>query len=266
MGKNEIDGDTPATTATSATSATKDGCNTGLQWQEKNSTSDSIGKRVTRSAPINTLAEAHAAAKETSGEDFWSYIESLADDCDEVLRKEGYPTAMQSVMPYGNGQWRPSPTDFPRGCKPGDQIMVGFRFTQMHADAFSNAWYAAEVGHLSRDVLRHVANNKAGEAWLYKIVFYIASMRQNWEWRHVHSPSLLTGQKARKNLTELRTSHNISMKDKVDERRALVQDLINQTSLTGGALDNFLKRKLAELYGIYVGVRTLREDRRALGI
>ncbi len=123
--KSKIDGDTPATTATTAT---KDGSNTGLQWQEKNSASDSIGKRVTRSAQINTLAEAHAAAKETIGEDFWPYIETLADDCDEVLRKEGYPTVMQSVMPYGDGQWRPSPTDFPRGCKPGHLLSCSFSF------------------------------------------------------------------------------------------------------------------------------------------
>lgn len=258
--KSKIDGDALAT------SATKQDSNTKLHWDEKYAATDSIGKHVIQSAPINNIAEAREAAKATSGEDFWPDMERLADNCDEALRKEGYPAAMQSVMPYGKDKWWPSPADFPHGYKPGDKIMIGFKFTQMHAGEFSNAWYAAEVGHLCREALRHVANGKVGEPWLYKLVFYIASIRQSWEWRHVHSPSILTGQKSRKNLCELRTSQNNRARDQVERRRELVRELKKQTKLKGGALDNFLKQKLADQYGINVGARTLREDRRALGI
>lgn len=261
MAKSKSDGDTPATSATSATQAS---LNDGLQWQEKDVVKDEISKRATRSVSIKTISEMHAAAEATSGNDFWPSITGLADYCDKILRQEGYPEAMQSIMHIGDGQWRHAPTDAPERMKPGDKTMIGFKFIQSQAKPFSNAWYAAEIGYLCRDALRHNANNDADKPWFHKLIFHIATLQANWQFRQSHAPSILTGQKTRRSLTGLRESQNKRARDSVATRQALVADLMKKTRLTGGALNKWLVRQLLEQYGIQVSERTLRADRKAL--
>lgn len=72
------------------------------------------------------------------------------------------------------------------------------------------------------------------------------------------------GRKQKRHLTELREDRNRRAATNVEERRRTVAALLPETRLTGGALDKWLIRQLAERHGIRVSSRTARSDRKSV--
>ncbi|MGR3804907.1 MAG: hypothetical protein ACU0AY_15645 [Marinibacterium profundimaris] len=167
---------------------------------------------------------------------FWDDLETILANCDEVMLRHGWDRKA------GNG------SDFP-----GDRT----------ADAFSELWYAGKIGRECRDLLTRYRERGINEFALAGAM-YLGRLLTEAKWRADFKPAVLTGRKQRQTLAGLREGQNRRAKAGVAHRRKLVEDLMSENNLTGGALDLWLARQLAERHGIEISTRTLRADRRAL--
>lgn len=235
-----------------------------LTWKREIVAQDEISRTTRTFAEIETVEQAMEAARLTQENDFWSFLEQLAEDCDAVLRKNDLPGAMQRVRHDGAGAWWVHPPDGPKLPQKGEiwRFTCGAELAKARAD-FSDVWYAGCIGLQCRLALRHNAKGNVDASFL-QMVWEIAKLHSDWTWRRANKPAILTGRKQRKSLGVLRETQNKAAKGEVARRRQRVAEMMQETRLTGGALDAWLARQLAERHGIKASLRTIRADRAAI--
>ncbi|MGM9401606.1 hypothetical protein ACS0VU_04495 [Aliiroseovarius sp. KMU-71] len=130
----------------------------------------------------------------------WSHLQSFADSCDEVLTGNGFPHAMQTVQVLSDDSWEPVPKI------PKDELKawlkaltfpykteLGFVYTSRKTRDFSDAWYAAQIGKLCREVMHHQENGKSNSDFIFEAIYRIGSLKTDWEWRRNQKPNVLRG-------------------------------------------------------------------------
>lgn len=168
--------------------------------------------------------------------DFWGRLETILANCDEIMLQHGWDRKA------GNGR------DFP---------------SDRTAEPFSELWYAGTIGFECWNLLTWHRPKGPNEIALSQ-AFYLGQLLTEVRWRAAFKPSIVTGRKQRRVLSGIRDRQNRAAKEKVANRRALIADLMDETRLTGGALDEWLVQMLAARHGIPVSKRTVRGDRKAI--
>lgn len=236
---------------------------TTLKWKKIVVAQDEITRRERERANIKNSEQLKESAKLTSCDDFWDKISAYADECDNIIISEGFPHGFKLIEHDGAGRWWPIPEE-KRSTKPkpGEtrHFMAGYVFTQKHTPGFSDAWYAAEIGRNCRTALRHLNNGNAGTPYMHALIFEIATLRKDWQWRRDHKPSILTGRKQRGTLSEQREGANAQKKAEAEARRALIASMLDETSRTAGALERYLRERLEKDHHVFVSGRTIRRD------
>jgi hypothetical protein len=245
-----------------ATTATLDAAS--LVWEKVKIAEDELSELWHEAARIENSEQASAAARETQIDNFWPFIEELANRCDSVLQEHGFPPAAEVVRHDGTGKWWRHPIDAPKRPPTGEtwKVTRGHTLADEHSDDFSDAWYAGRIGLKSRLALEHFRKGDAGEHHLFSLIFEIATLRTDWQWRRVNKPSILTGRKQRKTLADHRDTANEKQREGMLARREAIATLRGEMSrnLTGGALEKSLQKRLREGYGINASTRTIRRD------
>ena len=182
------------------TNSNKDDAGSVLQFQKVKVAEDEISILWKETARIENSEQAAEAARQSQLDNFWPQIEAMADRCDEILLKHGFPRAAQMVRHDGAGKWWPHPPDSPKAPPAGEtwKFTRGSALAQEFAPDFSDAWYAGRIGFQCRLALEHFREGDAGEPFLFSKVFVIATLRNDWQWRSGHKPSILTGRGVRK--------------------------------------------------------------------
>ena len=164
---------------------------------------------------------------------FWQELERQLAECGDILEEHGFAR--------------------------NDFNTDGFK------EPYQDAWYAAQVGWRCDLVLNtwHRRGRAPNEA-MFRYIMAIGALSTEWEWRLSFRPAILTGAKQRRHLTELRDGKNIAAQASVAERREAIGALMQETRLTGGALDKWLVGQLADRHKIKVSARTVRADRKTL--
>jgi hypothetical protein len=242
MAQDKI-GKTPPTTATSATS---DGANDRLYIRGKDGThpldksfklsSDSVVEelggdelqklRVTWSNEASFFKEG----------DFWRDLEKILSNCDEIMLRHGWDRTA------GNGR------DFP---------------SDRRTEPFSELWYAGKIGFECWNLLSWHREHGPNEIALSQAL-YLGKLLTEAEWRGAFGPSIGTGRKQRRNLNDLRVTQNRTAKANVAVRRDAIAVILKSANLTGGALNNFIKKQLVKQYMIDISARTIRDDLKSL--
>jgi hypothetical protein len=231
---------TPATLATSATNTPKrynrgkDGTHPldksfkpRLEGVVEELGGDELQKlRVTWSYEISLFAEG----------DFWRDLEAILANCDEIMLRHGWDRKA------GNGR------DFP-----GDRT----------AEPFSELWYAGKIGFECWNLLTWHREHGPNEIALSQAL-YLGKLLTEAEWRGAFGPSIHTGRKQRRNLSDIRNGQNRAAQADVAARREAIAAMLLETTRTGGALDRWLVARLQERHGITVAERTVRSDRHSL--
>lgn len=231
---------------------------TKLKWERHTAGEDEISRLTRETAEIETSEQAKEAAGLTAAGGFWDVIRAYVDECDAVLAEQGFPPAKGKMVGHdGAGNWWPiSSQDDPLPKR----FTPGYDFTQKTAPVFSDPWYAAEIGWRCRWALYHVERGASGKPFHYALLFEIASLRKDWQWRRRDKSHILTGRKKHKDLDESRDNANAKKKAAVKVRQAAIQALLTETNRTGGSLEKHLKIQLETKYGISVDERTIRRD------
>jgi hypothetical protein len=253
------------TELTDLTPAVKRGADE-LKWEKAKVAEDEISILWRETARIETSEQASEAARETQEDNFWPEIEALADFCDKILSEHELPRAAQLVRHDGAGKWWRHPPDSPEHPSTGEiwKLTRGKALAQEFSEDFSDPWYAGRIGFECRLALEHFRKGDAGKPFLFSKIFAIATLRNDWQWRRGHKPSIITGKKQHKNLKQIRDNKNRIASFGVAQRRAWIAEMMKEQSRTGGALDYWLKKQLFTRYDITVALRTVREDRKAL--
>lgn len=234
-----------------------------LVWEKVVVAKDELSTTYRQTAKIETAEQAEEAALRSQTDTFWPQIEAIVRECDDVLSELGWPGAHEQVLHQGDGKWSSLPS-LEEWKKNGGQIVNGYWLTQRYADDFSDPWYAGHIGSLCHKAIDLMRANKPATPHIFSYIYQIASLRTDWKWRLGHKPSILTGKKQRSCLKGIRDNRNKSAKDMVAQRRKYIQQLISETSRTGGALDRWLVSELAIRFEVQVSERTVRSDRAAL--
>ncbi len=236
-----------------------------LNWQKVKIAEDELSILWEEKAEIETSEQLQAAALESQKDHFWPVIKKLAEGCDALLEEHGFPPAAGMVLHDGAANWWHHPKDAPERPPVGEswKSIQGHKFTEANTPGFSDAWYAARVGFKCRAALDHYANGDAGEPFLFTMIFEIATLRTDWRWRRGNKPAIITGRKQRKVLSEHRATANQLGKARVADRRAAIQAMLRDTNLTGGALEIYMQKRLAEV-DLRAERRTIRRDLKAL--
>lgn len=95
-------------------------------------------------------------------------------------------------------------------------------------------------------------------------ILQIGMALQSWEWRRKFKPSILTGRKQRKVLADHRGTANAKRQHGTKARREAITRMLRDTSLTRGALEKHLQRRLEAEAGIAASFRTIRRDLKEL--
>jgi hypothetical protein len=171
-----------------------------LTWEWIKDAEDEISILWRQTAKIETSEQASEAARQSQIDFFWPQIEALANFCDEILQKHGFPHAFQLVRHDCAGKWWPHPVDAPRLPPTGEtwNLTRGAALSAEYSANFSDAWYAGRIGIRCRLALEHYRKGDAGKPFLFAKIFEIATLRNDWRWRRSHKPSILTGQPVRK--------------------------------------------------------------------
>jgi len=167
---------------------------------------------------------------------FWEELETILANCDEIMLQLGWDRKA------GNGR------NFPNNRT---------------SEPFSRLWYAGKIGFECWNLLTWHRGHGPNEITLAQTL-YLGRLLTEAEWRDAFKPSILTGKKQRKALSELRDVQNRTAVESVSRRRELIVDLVKETRLSGGALDKWIVAQFAERHSIHVGERTVRGDRAAI--
>jgi hypothetical protein len=164
-------------------------------------------------------------------------LEIILGNCDEIMLRHGWDRKA------GNGR------DFPSNRK---------------AEPFSELWYAGKIGFECLHLLTWHRENGPNEIALSQTL-YLGRLLAEAEWRTAFKPSIVTGKKQRRALSELRETQNRAAKQSVAHRRALITSLLSEAGRrSGGALTKWLVEKLAEEHKINISGRTVRDDLAAI--
>ena len=169
---------------------------------------------------------------------FWHDLEIILGNCDKVMLRHGWDRHA------GNGR------NFP-----GDRT----------AEPFSELWYAGKIGFECWNLFSWHRVHGPNEIALSDAM-RLGQLLAEAEWRAAFKPAIVTGKAQRKTLSEHREKAIKSAQDNASARRALVAEIMGETSLTGGALDKWLQRNLEERHEITVSTRTIRSDKKALSL
>jgi hypothetical protein len=195
-------------------------------------------------------------------DDFWTRIEALADECDEILSRHGFPNAAEVVLHDGAGNWWRRTPDGP-SRPPGDKawrFTTGAALSQEHSAVFSDPWYAGRIGKLCRVALARAATPAEFALFLCHKVWAIATLQSDWTWRSGQKPAILTGRKQLKVLADHRGTANARRLNGVQARHQAIARMLRDTNLNGGALEQYLQRRLRGEADIAVSLRTIRRD------
>lgn len=191
---------------------------------------------------------------------FWTDMERLADECNEELRRAGFPEFDKSVRFNAMGQWcceTPGDTDVPWNVPTFHGASLGAYFAEQHAESFSDAWYAAKIG-------KHISmindDRSASHGFHFARIFNIGVLVTEWNWRTSFKPAILTGIRQREALGQRRSYANEKAAAAKEARQEAVLKLLPLTGCEGGALEKFLVRRLCEDHGIIASRRTIRRD------
>lgn len=230
-----------------------------FDWQISTVAEDELSKRQTLTAEIETMAQLKAAALQSQQDTFWPMIEALADVCDAKLAELGFPGAIEMVAHNGAGKWwRMTLADGEalRAQGHGFKLTLGANLAKACGD-LSDAWYAGEIGLQCRQALEEQKISDAGDPYLLKRIYEIASLRTDWHWRKEFKPPILTGRKIRKVNDTRREWQNANSKKAMQQRRESIMQIVAQTKLKGGALEQHIQTKLGDSS---VSPRTIRRD------
>jgi hypothetical protein len=165
--------------------------------------------------------------------DFWQYLETILLNCDEIMLTHGWDRKA------GNGR------DFPN---------------DRTAEPFSELWYAGKIGFECWNMLTWHREKGPNEVTLSQTL-YLGRLLAEAEWRTAFKPSIVTGKKQRRALSELRDTQNRAATQGVADRRALITSLLSEAGQRkGGALENWLVERLAEEHNIIIRIRSVRDD------
>lgn len=226
---------------------------------------DEISKLVQESVTLQSAEDIDAALSDRGRIDFPGQMRQMAEDCDDILTKSGWPRTLQPILHDAHGNWREFSGNL-RDASGGWRLTRGALFVQELTRDFSNAWYAARIGFKIRLLLEHIEKPDIDPSGINVMVWEIATLWADLRWRGLHKNQIVTGRKQRESLKSRRDQQNLRKKNEVQERRVLVGELALETKLKGGALDRWLVAELAKRYGISVSDRTIRADRRALSL
>lgn len=191
--------------------------------------------------------------------DFWRNIELQALDCERILTEHGFPAAGQYIRYDRDGNWwddgDPNAPDWKD--IPGGGAMLGANFIATRAKPFSDAWYAGRLaGYI--DIVSK--NKNAADEWQLQRILNIGLTAMDWKWRSNYKPSIVTGTKQRKVLSQHREQAIKNSKAGAEKRRALLLPMLDDKGLTGGALEIYLQKRLQKDCKIFVDRRTIRRD------
>ena len=236
------------------------------KWQKEMVAEDEISTLWKKTARPENSQQFVEAVTESQSDEFWKRIEALACECDEILRQQGFPDAAEMVLHDGAGNWWRRSEDTPAKPAAGERWLFtsGSAIAQEFAPDFSDPWYAGRLGKQCRDALKHRGQPNASTPFLLAKVWAIATLNTDWIWRGAQKPSITTGNKQRKVLAEHRGAANSSKREAVEARRTAITGLIDETRLTGGALEAHLQKKLQEFFEIEASLRTIRRDLKEL--
>lgn len=136
---------------------------------------------------------------------FWDGLERQLAECDGILNALGYPAG-----------------EYP---------------TERTAAPYGEAWFAGQIGWRCASVLQTQKPDQQPNEMTLAHIMKIGALATDWQWRLSYRPAILTGAKQRRYLSELRDGHNRRAADKKAARRAFISASIEETKLTGGALD-----------------------------
>lgn len=224
---------------------------------------DEISKLVQERVTLKTMGEIKEALASSRNYDFWKHIREMADECDDLLVSGGYPKAWEPILCNSLGDWREFSGDF-HEAKNDWKLVRGADFVLDATKDFSKHWYAAQFGKKAGLALRHSKKNEGDLSGLFILVWELAQIAADWRWRAKHKKQIVTGKKQRAKLHDLREAKNQAAKMQAEERRMIVAELLAETSLTGGSLDNWLSKQMKLRHGISFKPRTYREDRKIL--
>ena len=187
-------------------------------------------------------------------------MERLAEQCDEELQKAGFPGADQPMRFNAHGQWcleAEDEADDPWKTPGFMGAGLGAHFAEQHAKPFSDAWYAAKIGKNVRSIL---AQRDASYEFHLQRILAIGVLVTEWDWRTAFKPTILTGIRQREALGWQRSRAHEKARAAREARREIIQTLLHRTKREGGALEEYLVRRLREDFGIKVSRRTIRRD------
>ncbi|WGW04534.1 hypothetical protein [Tropicibacter oceani] len=225
---------------------------------------DELSTLVQDRVTVHTLEDLRRVSAAFDNGDFWQQLERMADDCDKILKECGYPPASDQVGFNSEGEWRYFSLDEWKKDNAGWTMTNGAHFVQTQTADFSNEWYAARIGHHIRLVLMSKDKENDPKGHIYSMIFEISRLRTEWEWRATRKEQIVSTIQRNRHLSELREKQNEAAKATVESRRALVESMLGETKLTGGALDKWIKVQLHKRHDIDVSPRTIRGDRRTL--
>ncbi len=220
---------------------------------------DELSELVETVVELNTEAEIRDAAIVSATNEFIVFASDLLERCNELLAESGLPPANIGVHHDENGNWLPVEA-LPDGQFP--RLIQGWKFVDVSVKVFSQEWYAARIGWHCHLVL--TLNNSGQAVQAFAQVYEIGKLQKDLEWRLGFKSPLLTGLKQRQHLTENRDAGNRKKKSQVEARRILIEGFLQETSLTRGALNKHLVRRLTNEHDINVSPRTIRTDLKSI--
>ena len=167
-----------------------------------------------------------------TAEDFWKDMADRLAECDRVMAENDWVRTAERSKNF-----------------PSDRT----------AELYSDLWYAGQIGFLYWNFLKSYRQHDPNTAMIHQAM-QLGALIKEWSWRANYKPSIVTGAGQRKHLTELRTARNRKAKASVAQRRAIVTGLLPKTNLSGGALVNWLRKRLKDDCDISVSARTVRRD------
>lgn len=193
---------------------------------------------------------------------FWKDVEKLEKECRDNLISSGYPKPEKSVWHDKDKQWRyfedEETPEYPKEMLDlGYGLARGFKFAEEVAKPFSKEWYSANIWDLIWTIKRIPGTT---DELLAQRLFNLGALVTDADWRSTYKPSILTGMKQRGVLDEHRDQANQKKIVKMGRRRSLILNMLEETHLTGGALEQHLLRRLKTEYKISASTRTIRRD------
>ena len=167
-------------------------------------------------------------------DDFWHSLEETLADCDEIMLRHGWDRRA------GNGR------NFPCGRT---------------AEPFSELFYAGMIGESCWNFLTHHRPHDPNPVMLAQAVA-LGRLLAEHEWRQSFKPSIVTGRKQRKTLAAHRGTAHASQRERLETRREAIAILLREMNrpLTGGALEETLRKRLLDRFKIKASLRTIRRD------